>query len=292
MSELALIPAAVPLPGRARLVRYGKIIAATAVLTYGFCLFLVYSIQNYAIFPGQLLRSFAPAFVAAPGVQAISFETADGEHLFGYYSPPKPGGGIVVTFHGNGGFPEHHAVRFQNASWAGRGWGFLCVTYRGYSRSSGQPSEAAALRDGDAVVAYAQAQAPGAPILFHGHSLGAAVATAMAARHPNIGLYLEAPFVSMQAMARTRFPIFPTDQLLHDTFRSDLRIPAVTSPIVIVHGRDDSIVPFASGEALAAATGGRARFVALPGEHMEIFGKDDGEAEPFFRDRVKAALAR
>lgn len=292
MTQLAVPAATVPLPGRARLVRYGKIIAATAVLTYGFCLFLVYAIQSYAIFPGQLLRSYAPAFTAATGVQPISLQTADGEHLFGYYSPPKPGSGIVVTFHGNGGFPEQHAVRFQNAAWAGKGWGFLCVTYRGYSRSSGQPSEAAALRDGDAVVAYAQAQAPGAPILFHGHSLGAAVATAMAARHPNVGLYLEAPFVSMQAMARLRFPIFPTDQLLHDTFRSDLRIKSVTSPIVIVHGRDDSIVPFASGEALAAATEGRARFVALPGEHIEIFGKDDGVAEPFFRGQVTAALAR
>lgn len=287
MTDIVVAARPVALPGKSRLMRYAKIIGASIAFTYALCLLLVYSVQNYAIFPGQLAQGFVPPFQAGAGVVPISLATPDGEHLFGLYKPPAPGGGVVVTFHGNGGFPEQHASRFQTGPWAEHGWGFICVTYRGFSRSSGRPSEAAAVRDADAVVAYVHEHAPGAAILFHGHSLGAAVATAAAAANPGVGLYLEAPFVSMAAMARLRFPMFPTGLLLADTFRSDLRISKVSGPIVIVHGRDDDIVPFGSGEALAAAAGERARFIPLPGGHIGILGKSDAELEAMFRAKLR-----
>ena len=260
-----------------------------AALVYLVCLVALTLLQNYAIFPGQLLGWLEPPYTPAAGVEPVEVATADGERLFGYYRAPDPGGGLVVSFHGNGMFPGQHAARFETGPWRAHGWGFLCVTYRGYARSSGRPSEAAALRDGEAILALARRRAPFAPILFHGHSLGTAFATALAAEHQGVGLYLEAPFASMSALVADRFPMYPTTALLRDTFRSDLRIVRVRSPIVIVHGTDDPVVPLASGRALASVAGPQARFVALPGDHFAILGARDAEVESAFRPSLPPA---
>ena len=87
----------------------------------------------------------------------------------------------------------------------------------------------------------------------------------------------------MSALVADRFPFYPTTALLRDTFRTDLRIGGVRSPIVIVHGRDDPVVPMASGRALAAVAGPKARFIALPGDHFAILGARDAEVEAAFR---------
>lgn len=254
-----------------------------AAFVYLFCLAALALLQNYAIFPGQLLGWLEPPYTPAPGVEPVEVTTADGERLFGYFRAPDPGSGLVVSFHGNGMFPGQHAARFETGPWRTHGWGFLCVTYRGYARSTGRPSEAAGLRDGEVILALARTRAPGAPILFHGHSLGTAFATALAAKHEGVGLYLEAPFVSMSALVADRFPFYPTAALLSDTFRTDLRIDRVRSLIVIVHGSDDLVVPLASGRALAAVAGPRAQFVALPGDHFAILGARDAEVAAALR---------
>ena len=130
------------------------------------------------------------------------------------------------------------------------------------------------------------AVAPGAPVLLHGHSLGAAVAVAVAARagaEGVLGLYLEAPFDSMTAMARHHFRLLPAG-LLADTWHSDRAIAAVAVPILIVHGDADPVIPEKYGARLARIAG--AEFVALPGDHVSILGLRDGEAEARFRPRL------
>ena len=133
-----------------------------------------------------------------------------------------------------------------------------------------------------------QERAPGAPILLHGHSLGAAVAVALAGRIASIGLYLEAPFDSLAHAVRLHVPLAPS-WLLRDTYRSDLRIPGGTEPVLIVQGTDDPVVPAKLARALAEAAGPRARFALVPGDHVSIFGVRDREAEVAFRGRVGTA---
>ncbi|MFE1600723.1 alpha/beta hydrolase [Methylobacterium sp. ID0610] len=222
-----------------------------------------------------------------PGVESIAVRTADGETLAALWRAPAPGCGLVVSFHGNASVPAMHAERFLGGPWAAHGWGFLAVAYRGYPGSTGRPSESGLIADGRAAVAEAGRRAPGSPVLLHGHSLGTAVAVAVAAERPHLGLYLEAPFDSMVAMARLRFPLMPS-LLLRDTFRSDARIRAVTGPIVIVHGDADPVIPTQFGRRLAHAAPTGTRFAVVAGDHVSLLGREDSAAEALFRARVPA----
>ncbi|KAB1081927.1 alpha/beta hydrolase [Methylobacterium soli] len=260
-------------------------------LCYGLVLGLLFLFQRHLIYPGAVRAGPPlPAGMAPPGTAPVSLTTRDGESLHALWRAPRPGCGVVLTFHGNGSRPEPHAARFASGAWAEGGWGVLAIAYRGYAGSSGSPSEAGLIADGVAAAREAARRAPGAPILLHGHSLGAAVAVAEAERVPHLGLYLEAPFDSLAALVRLRFPLAPAI-LLRDTYRSDLRIAGSREPVLIVHGLQDGIVPVKLAHRLAAAAGPAARFEALAGDHVLILGERDAAAEPFFRGRIGAACA-
>ncbi|ACB25166.1 conserved hypothetical protein [Methylobacterium radiotolerans JCM 2831] len=276
-------PNALALPDRMRLLA-GLLLAA--LLLCGLACAALALGQRRFLYPG----AFGPQnpWTIPPGLATITVATPDGESLHGLWRPPRPGCGVVVSFHGNGSRPEPHAARFAAGPWRAGGWGVLSVAYRGYPGSTGSPSEDGLIRDGLAAVEAARARAPGAPILLHGHSLGAAVAVAVAERVPAIGLYLEAPFDSMTHTVRLHVPLAPI-WLLRDTYRSDLRIRGGTAPVLIVQGRDDTVVPAKLARNLAEAAGPRARIDVIPGDHVSILGIRDREAEALFGSRVGPA---
>ena len=257
------------------------VLSASMLLTAS-AMAALFILQRRLIYPGAF-RGIEPTAVLAvpPGTGRILLTTADGERLHALWRPPAPGCGVVVSFHGNGSRPEPHAERFAADPWDAAGWGLLAPAYRGYPGSTGEPSEDGLIRDGLAAVAAVAERAPGAPILLHGHSLGAAVGVAVAERMPAIGLYLEAPFDSMTHTVRLHVPLAPS-WLLRDTYRSDLRIRAGTTPVLIVQGRDDMVVPAKLALLLARAAGPRARVELVPGDHVSILGVRDREAAALF----------
>ncbi|MFC6740766.1 alpha/beta hydrolase [Methylobacterium tardum] len=183
-------------------------LALAAILFYGLALVVLGLNQRRLLYPGAYRP--LPAVVPVPGVAAVTLVTEDGETLHALWKPPEPGCGVIVSFHGNGSRPEPQGARFTDGPWHRGGWGVLAPAYRGYPGSTGHPSETGLIHDGMAAVAAAAARAPGAPILLHGHSLGAAVAVAVGARTAPLGLYLEAPFDSMSHAVRLHVPLAPT----------------------------------------------------------------------------------
>ena len=49
---------------------------------------------------------------------------------------------------------------------------------------------------------------------------------------------------------KSRYPIFPISLLLKDRYESDKKIRNIKSPILIMHGEADKIVPFRMGKKL------------------------------------------
>lgn len=241
--------------------------------------------QRRLIYPGAWMAR--PAATPVAGVETITLRTSDGESLRALWRAPLPGCGVVVSFHGNASAPEPHAERFADGAWRQTGWGLLAPAYRGYPGSTGSPSEDGLIRDGVAAYVAAAERAPGAPILLHGHSLGAAIAVAVAERAPHLGLYLEAPFDSMSHLVSLRFPFVPSRWLLADTYHSDRRIADRTEPVLIVQGTHDPVVPAKHAARLAAAAGPQAQFLLIPGDHVSILGEADAQAEALFRGRLK-----
>lgn len=165
----------------------------------------------------------------------------------------------------------------------------LLVDYRGYGDNSGHPTEAALARDAHATWAYLTKDLGVSPdrIVIYGESLGGGVATRLAselcqAGTVPAGLIAQSTFDSLVAAAQFHFPYLPVTWLLIDRFPSVTRIPAVTCPVMSIHGTRDSIVPFINGQRLFAAApamsnGGIAkRLVTLPNtDHNDVYGGPD-----------------
>src|SRR5688572_3730838 len=143
----------------------------------------------------------APDF---PDTQAVRIATEDGESLVAWYRAPRHGEPIFLYFDGNGGRPQIWGGRWRRIAESGAG--FLAVYYRGYSGSTGRPSEAGLHRDAragyDWLIAHNYAPRD---IVIHGFSLGSGVAVRLAAERPARALILEAPFTGVDDVAAARF---------------------------------------------------------------------------------------
>ena len=123
------------------------------------------------------------------------------------------------------------------------GFAILAYDYEGYGLSSGQPSEKNAYADVDAAYDYAVQKLgfPPARIIAYGRSLGGAVAIDLASRRPVAGLIVESSFTSGSRVL-TRVRLFPFDK-----FRSIDKIGKFHGPVLVMHGREDRVIPFSHG---------------------------------------------
>jgi len=152
--------------------------------------------------------------------------------------------------------------------WNQMGFSVLAIDYRGFGKSTPRsPTERSANEDAEAAWRYLQTLAPTARKFVFGHSLGAAMATHLAIKNKDVeGLILEGAFTNIREMVKTtQFGFLPVGGLVTQRFDNLERIDDVKVPVLIAHGTDDTIVPFAMGERLFAAAKARKRFFKAEG---------------------------
>lgn len=188
----------------------------------------------------------SPQAYGLAGVREIVITAPDGARVVAWYGTASPGQPVLLYFHGNAGSLASRSERIRK--YHAQGYGIFMMSYRGFSGSTGQPSEAANLAD--ATRAYQTLRAEGvAPsdIVLYGESLGSGIATQIAAANPVAGVILDAPYTSMLDLARLHHPHLPAALFLKDRYSSAAAVPRVTAPILIVHGEKDDVVPVAMG---------------------------------------------
>lgn len=126
------------------------------------------------------------------------------------------------------------------------GFSIFAYDYHGYGTSGGKATEQNSYEDIDAAYDYLTQvlKVPSDRIIAHGRSLGGAVAIDLASRKPLGGLIVESSFVSAFRVV-TGYRIFPFDK-----FRNADKIKQVRCPVLIIHGRQDEVIPFWHGERL------------------------------------------
>jgi fermentation-respiration switch protein FrsA (DUF1100 family) len=227
--------------------RIAAIISAIYLATIGISYFL----QRDLLFYPNSLR-IAPRALGLADVTELDLATADGEHLVAWYAPPTEGQPTLFYLHGNAGSLSHRAGRVR--LFRGNGYGLFMLAYRGFSGSSGAPSEENMVAD--ALMAYDRLKSLGASdkaIVVYGESLGTAVAVQVAANRQPGGLVLESPFSSAVDVGSYLYPFLPVHFLLRDRFESVKHIQKVKAPLLVLHGEDDRIVPARFGRKLFAA---------------------------------------
>lgn len=213
--------------------------------------------------------------VVAPSMNGVSAErirTDDGETLVAWWLAPQQSQPVFLFFDGNGGRPEIQDGRWRRMAECGAG--FLAVYYRGYSGSTGSPTEHGLRRDARAGYDWliARGHAP-RDIVIHGFSLGSAVAVQLAAERPARALILEAPMTGVDDIAAEHGAgLFAP--LMRDSFRSREYIARVRMPLLIAHGDADSVIPIAHGRRLYALASEPKQFLALPGSDHATLARD------------------
>jgi hypothetical protein len=202
---------------------------------------------------------------------SVHLVTDDGVRLHGWWVPADPERGVVLFFHGNAGNISDRldSIRIFNEL----GLSVFIFDYRGYGQSEGEPSEQGTYRDGEAAWRYLteERHIDPARILMFGRSLGAAVAAETALEHKPRALILESAFTSIPAMARASMPWLPVGPFLRTHYDTLRKIGSVACPVLVVHSRDDEIIPFAQGKALFDAAHEPKAFLELRYGHNEGF---------------------
>jgi len=248
----------------------------------GLCLWFVVNERSLVFYP-MARASIAPQSAGLKGVAEVNLATEDGERLYGWWTSPKPGHGVIVILTGKGVVLSDYAN--QVGDLADHGFGVLGIDYRGNGVSTGSPSEAGLRADARAAFDFVRAAAPQAKIAVFGESLGTGVAVGLAHDRPVAGVLLNSPYASVARLFELRGLKLPYRVLMADPLDSEALIGGLGVPVMILHATADDAIPISEARRLYAEA-------REPKEMIEVDGAN--HAEVWFgptRDRALAALA-
>jgi uncharacterized protein len=246
------------------------------VLLYGLVVAFIWFKQESMVFlPGIPSRQLVatPAEIGL-GYEAPRIATADGEELDAWFLPAQDERAVLLFFHGNAGNISHRldSLRIFN----GLGLSVLILDYRGYGQSTGRPTEQGTYEDARAAWRHLveERAVPAERIVLFGRSLGGAVATWLAVEHRPRGLIVESAFRSVPDLGAELYWFLPVRRLARLEYPVERLIGAVAAPVLIVHSREDEIIPFRHGEALYRAATAPKQMLELQGDHNTGFLRD------------------
>jgi alpha-beta hydrolase superfamily lysophospholipase len=148
------------------------------------------------------------------------------------------------------------------------GFSVLAIDYRGFGKSTNElPSEKLAAEDARAAWDWLARQHPERPRYIFGHSLGGAIAIDLAARvDDEAGTLVEGTFTSIaDVVSSFRWGWLPVSPLITQRFESVKRVADIGSPLLVVHGGQDQLIPPELGRRLFEAATGPKAFVLVEG---------------------------
>ncbi|BAO74884.1 hypothetical protein WPG_0654 [Winogradskyella sp. PG-2] len=157
--------------------------------------------------------------------------------------------GVILYFHGNAGDLSRWGTITEYFS--AMNYDVLIMDYRTYGKSVGKLSEQGFYKDAQYCYDYLLKNYSEDKITLYGRSLGTGIASYLASRNNTKQLILETPYYSILDVAEHRFPMLPVKQLLKYHFPTHQYLPNAKCPITIIHGTDDSVVPYSSGKKLS-----------------------------------------
>jgi fermentation-respiration switch protein FrsA (DUF1100 family) len=213
-----------------------------------------------------------PEIYGLTGVEDIFLKSSDGVRLQAWVRPARKGMPTIVYFHGNAANLADRANKFAGFSEAG--FGFIAVSYRGFGKSEGTPSEPGIYIDARTAITYARdvMHVPPEKLIYFGESLGSGVAVQMATERAPALLTLEAAYTSVETRSAELYPfVLGVRNLVLDKYDSLSKIKDVHAPLLMLHGQRDEVIPLAHGRSLLAAANEPKQIVIYPEVHHADF---------------------
>lgn len=258
-----------------------------------FLLFVVYAVylyfnqSKYVYFPTS-------AIVAIPSDAGLLFEdimlkTSDGISISGWYVPAENQRGTILFFHGNGGNISHR-IEFIEMFYKLNLSTFI-IDYRGYGKSEGKPTEEGTYLDAEAAWDYLVEEKKINPsgVILYGRSLGGPIGARLAEKHKPAALILDSTFTSIKDIGAGLYPFLPVRKFFKFEYNTIEYLKGVDCPVLIIHSRSDSYIPFSHARELSEAVDNKKELVETLGDHNTNFivsRKDYKNSIDFFIDEV------
>jgi len=225
---------------------YLALILIITLLIYFFILVSTYIFQRSLLYhPSE--NNYSGDEILVP-VEKVKIKTQDNIELVSWYHNKNSNDYKTILFlHGNAGSLEnriHKINHFKDMK-----VNFLIIAWRGFSGNKGNPTEKGLYEDARSAIRWLESNnVKEKNIIIYGESLGTGIATEIAQNKNFAGVILESPFTSMIDAGKDKYPYLPVKFLLKDKYESDKKIKNINSPILIMHGKVDNIVPFHMGK--------------------------------------------
>ena len=247
---------------------------------------------------GTILYFMQPTFLYCPmrevsytpeeldlDFEDVVFQTDDGLRLNGWYIPaplearrqksltgPAANSQFTVLFcHGNGGNIMH---RLDSINFFSKlGLSCFVFDYRGYGNSEGKTTEEGTYLDVMAAYKWLTEEKKISPddIIIFGRSLGGSIAAHLASKVEAGSLVIESAFTSYVDIGRKFYPYMPVRWFARFSYRTIDYIKDVHYPVMIIHSRNDEVVPFEFGLELYEEANEPKEFIEIFGGHNDGF---------------------
>ncbi|WP_299891936.1 alpha/beta hydrolase [uncultured Lacinutrix sp.] len=218
-------------------------------------IFVLYIINGLALYLFQESLLFRPSVLAQDYKYAFShpfeelfLKTEDGETINAIHFKKENPKGVVIHFHGNRGNIDEWGQKSK--LFLDRGYDVFVMDYRSYGKSTGVITETSFYSDALLCYNYVKSIYSENKITVYGRSLGTGFATYVASKNKPKQLVLESPYYEIADPAQHRIIIYPAKLFLNFELPTYKYIKNVISPITIIHGTDDYIIPYESAKKL------------------------------------------
>ena len=246
----------------------------TRVLLYLVLIFVL--MQGYVrlietrslFFPNRTIL-VTPEFIDIP-YEDLYITTADGIKFNGWFLTERDARYTLLFLHGNAGNIGDRLDKLEILRKAALN--IFIIDYRGYGKSQGSPSEQGVYTDALAAYGYLINERKINPqeIILYGESLGSAVAIDLAAKERIKALIVEGAFSSGEDMAKIIYPLVPRF-FFRGKLDSLAKIKEIKAAKLIIHSRNDEVVPIKLSRKLFDNARGPKEFIELIGGHNDAF---------------------
>lgn len=203
---------------------------------------LVFFLSNYMIFQPPRNKYIYDDTL-------LKIKTSDGTHITAIFLQNTNAQYTIIYSHGNA---EDLSTVIINAEALYKlGFSVLAYDYRGYGASEGKPTENGTYRDIEAAYHFLLSKKiPAENIILLGQSLGTGPSVELAVKHHVAGLVLVSPYTTIYRVV-TKIPLF-----FPEKYRNIAKINKISAPILVIHGKNDEVVPFAHGHKIYSTYNG------------------------------------
>jgi uncharacterized protein len=207
-------------------------------------------VDNFAFYPNKtsiIKQEDLPEYV-----KLVEIPTSDNlliQALYYHNEYLKFEDKLIIYFHGNA---ENMYSRLKEAQQLFNfGYNVLIISYRGYAKSQGKPTEKGIYIDGESALEYSKNQLGYdlGNIIIYGRSIGTTVAVEISQKKLIEKLILITPLSNGKDFAKSK-GLGYLNSMVGNAFDSINKLQNIEVPLLIIHGNRDNVVSIDDGRKL------------------------------------------